>query len=140
MIEYPAKISFDKHEQSYNLEFPDLPGCFTYGETLEEAIEHGKEALSGFLESLDQRMLELPEASTLKGKNIHYITPDKNVAFALLLKLKRQKSGMTQQQVAKVLKISYQTYQRFENPAKSNPTLKTIEKLEKVLEEPLIQL
>lgn len=140
MVEYPAKIIFDRKDRVYNVEFPDLPGCLTYGESLEEAKEHATEALSAFLESLDQRNLKLPSPSKLKGKNIHLIQPDKKVAFAITLRMKRMKSGMTQQQIAKVLNISYQTYQRFENPSKSNPTLGTIEKLEKVLAEPLVKV
>ena len=37
MIQYPAKIIFNKEDSVYDVEFPDLPGCLTYGETLEKA-------------------------------------------------------------------------------------------------------
>jgi len=48
------------------------------------------------------------------------------------------KSGFTQEQIAEILNISYQSYQRFENPSKANPTLKTIARLEEILDENLI--
>ncbi len=75
MIQYPARFSFDKKDRAYNVEFPDLPGCLTFGESLDEALDHAREALSGYLESLDQRQFEIPKASRIKGKNIHLISP-----------------------------------------------------------------
>jgi antitoxin HicB len=36
----------------YLIEFPDLPGCMSDGETVEEAIEHGMEAMEGWIEAV----------------------------------------------------------------------------------------
>ena len=41
-------------------EVPSLPGCLTQGETKEEAIENVKEAIDGYLESLELRGLPIP--------------------------------------------------------------------------------
>jgi antitoxin HicB len=132
MIEYPAKIVYDKVDKNYNVEFPDLPGCFTYGSTIEEAMNYAKEALTGYLESIDLRKIDIPKPSKLKGKNIYYIQPEKKIAFAIWLKSKRIENGLTQKQMADKLNIAFQSYQRFENPHKTNPTLSTIAKLENV--------
>jgi len=140
MIEYPAKIYFDKADKCFLVEFIDLPGCQTYGQTQEEAMSNAVEALSGYLETIDSRKLQIPDPSKHKGKGIYYIKPAKNVAFAVWLRKKRQEIGYTQEQIAQILKIPYQSYQRFENPSKSNPTLKTIAKLEEVLKENLIKV
>jgi len=78
--------------------------------------------------------------SQLKGKDVYWISPDKNGSFAIWLKKSREKLGLSQKQIAKKLKIAYQAYQKFENPIKSNPTLKTIIRLEKVFHEDLIQV
>lgn len=40
---------------------PDLPGCITFGETLEEAKEMAKEAIELYLESLKTHGEELRE-------------------------------------------------------------------------------
>lgn len=140
MITYPAKIAFDEEDKAYNVSFPDLSGCFTYGESVEEAKENAKEALTVYLESIDLRKLKVPKASELKGEDIYYIEPEPNVAFAIWLKQKREDKGYTQEEIAKILGIAYQTYQRFENPTKANPTLKTITKLEKVLNEKVLKI
>ena len=47
---FPAHIF--KDENSFGVEFPDVPGCYTYGETLEDALRYAAEALSGHLEVL----------------------------------------------------------------------------------------
>lgn len=42
-------------------EVPSLPGCVTQGETKEEAMENVKEAIEGYIESLEMRGLPIPE-------------------------------------------------------------------------------
>jgi predicted RNase H-like HicB family nuclease len=39
-------------EGGFWTEVPDLPGCGSQGETLDEAVEMTKDAIGGFLESL----------------------------------------------------------------------------------------
>ena len=140
MIAYPAKFTYDKSDKVYLVEFPDLTGCVTFGENLDEAFKHAIEALSGYLESIDLRSIDIPEPSPLKGKNIHLIQPEKKVAFALWLKIKRKEKGLSQKDVAGLLNITFQTYQRFEDPKKTNPTLATIQKFEKIFGEIVIDV
>jgi len=139
-ISYPAVFKFDLIDKVFNVEFPDLPGCITFGETEEKAISNAQEALTGYLESIDSRKLSIPEPSKIKGKNIKFITPEKNVSFAIWLKKNREKQGLSQKQIAAKLNIAYQTYQRFEDPHKSNPTLKNIIRLEEVFHENLLEV
>lgn len=47
-IAYPAL--FHEENGSYWVEFPDLQGCLTDGDTIEEAYEHAKEALGFYLD------------------------------------------------------------------------------------------
>jgi antitoxin HicB len=137
-ISYPAIIKFSAKDKVFNVEFPDLQGCLTFGESEEEAIKNAQEALTGYLESIDSRKINIPEPSILKGKDIHLITPEKNVSFAIWLKKNREKQELSQKQIARKLNIAYQTYQKFEDPNKSNPTLKTIIRLEEVFHENLL--
>jgi antitoxin HicB len=41
--------------------FPALPGCQTQGETLDEVVAMARDALVGFLESLQERGQSIPE-------------------------------------------------------------------------------
>ena len=140
MIFYPAVIEYEREDDAYNVSFPDLPGCLTFGNTIDDAKENAKEALSAYLESIDSRKLKVPAASELAGSNVFPIAPDTSVGFAIWLKQRREAMGMSQSEVAMHLGIAYQTYQRIEDPARSNPTLKTILKLEKVFEHRLVRI
>lgn len=48
---YPAIFEPDHEEGGYCVYFPDLPGCATEGDTLEDAFDMAKEAMSGWLAS-----------------------------------------------------------------------------------------
>jgi antitoxin HicB len=137
IISYPAKIKYLKEDKSYLVEFPDLPGCLTEGETLDEAKVMAREALTGYLASEFERELRIPTPSALKGKKIYYIEPEPEVSVPILLRKLREKQSLTQGDIAKVLGISYQAYQRLEKPGKSNPTLKTLERIAKVFKKDL---
>ena len=45
-------VVFEKAENNWAAYVPDLPGCMSDGDTPEEAIEHGKDALRSFLLTL----------------------------------------------------------------------------------------
>ena len=66
---------------------------------------------------------------------LHFISEyavevEPNIAFAIMLR--KNRGNKTQIEVADKLNISYQQYQNLENPKKTNPTLKTIAKLQKI--------
>jgi len=57
-------------EGGYTVTVPSLPGCVTYGDTIEEAIEMAKEAIELYLESLKEHDEEIPtEERTLNPKS-----------------------------------------------------------------------
>ena len=54
-------------EGGYTVIVPSLPGCVTYGDTIEEAIEAAREAVELYLESLRAHGEEIPtEEETLE--------------------------------------------------------------------------
>jgi len=137
ILTYPARIKKLSEDRTYLVEFPDLPGCLTEGDSLEEAKQNAKEALTGYLASVFERNLTIPDPSALKGKNVYNIEPEPEVAVPIILKKLRETRKLTQSDIAKALGISYQAYQRLEKPGKSNPTLKTLERLAKVFDKDL---
>ena len=76
---YPALIH---NENGYWIEFPDLEGCQTVGDSFEELLETASEALGLYLVSLVEDGKELPTASDLssiphkKSVEITYIYTD----------------------------------------------------------------
>jgi len=45
---------------TYAVIVPSLPGCLTFGDTVEEALEMAKEAIDAYIESLIARGKEIP--------------------------------------------------------------------------------
>jgi len=131
MISYPAKF-IKAAEGGYIVEFIDIPSCVTEGDTLEEAKAMAKEALSAMLFSLDSRKMTIPDSSLVKKKGVYYIEPELKIAFAITLKKERERMGLSQKEIAKRMNVNWTYYQRIENPRRTNPTLGTIEKLQKV--------
>lgn len=55
------KISLRKEpEGGYTVTVPSLPGCVTYGDTIEEAISMAREAIQLYIESLKAHGEEIP--------------------------------------------------------------------------------
>jgi antitoxin HicB len=54
-------------EGGYTVVIPSLPGCVTYGDTIEEAIKRAKEAIGLYIDSLKEHGEEIPsEEGTLE--------------------------------------------------------------------------
>ena len=128
MLQYPSKIK--KSAGSYLVSFVDFKNINTWGTTLDEARANAEEALNGCLESDFERGFQIPDPSAIKGRNIHSIPVQPHIAIALMLR--KLRAGKTQKEIARKLKISFQVYQRLENPRKANPTIKTLEKVARV--------
>ena len=60
----------DEDEQGYTVTFPDLLGCITEGDTLEEAIHMAKDALAGYLLTSEEDGDEIPAASNLSKTSL----------------------------------------------------------------------
>lgn len=62
---YPAKFYYEK-DGGYSVEVPDLVGCVTQGETLEEAMEMAQDAALGWLLTAIEEEEEIPKPSTME--------------------------------------------------------------------------
>lgn len=61
---YTYKIHLHKEEEGgFTVNVPALPGCITYGENLDEAIDMAKEAIQLYLEELKERGENIPDDS-----------------------------------------------------------------------------
>ena len=125
-MDYYCNISIE--DGGYTVEFPDLPNIITYGSTKDEAIFNAAEALNGALESDVARGFLPSEPAYLKGTPIE-VEPHIEIA----IQLRTIRGSSTQSEIASRLGVPYQSYQRLENPIKGNPSVKTLEKIARVL-------
>lgn len=69
-LKYPATIRrLSKSEGGgYLVEFPDLPGCFADGETIEEALDAAEDAMNSWLSTAKEFNDELPSPDQYSGQ------------------------------------------------------------------------
>ncbi len=123
-ISYPAKIS--KEGDGFIVEIIGLENCVTGGDTREETLFNGAEALSGVLEVMLEEGDDIPLPAE-KGGNCH-IEPAADVQVALLtyFSLKLNESSLAE--LARQLGTSWARAQRLTKPG-GNPTLKKLEQV-----------
>ena len=127
MMKYKAQIKRDG--DGFSVSFPDLPGCFSYGTSLEEAKINASEALDLFLEEANDPKWPLPKAKNHKGENLYWIIPSAEIAIPLMIREARKAKRISQKKAAELLDMKLQTYQKLEYLRKSNPTAMTLLKI-----------
>lgn len=76
MAELTYKIRLQKEpEGGYTVVVPALPGCITYGDNVDHAIEMAKEAIELYIESLFQHGEEIPTDDNVLEYSLH-VSPD----------------------------------------------------------------
>jgi len=60
----------------YNVSFPDFPGCFTCGETFEEAEKNAREALGLWIECLQEEKVKVQKPSRVNVPMITFTLPE----------------------------------------------------------------
>ncbi len=122
-------------EGQYFVQFPDIPNAITLGSTQEDALFMAGDVLNGILASHLDNGYPISEPKYTDGYPVE-VSP--KVAFAI--ELRKARANHTQKEVAEKAGMSYQQYQRLENPHKTNPTLETLYKLQKVFNRPFLAL
>lgn len=61
-MRYPIAIEPGDDQHAWGVVVPDLPGCFSAGETMEEALDHAREAILLHVEGLIDDGQAIPEA------------------------------------------------------------------------------
>lgn len=69
--EYPFIIRHLSNEEGggYLIEFPDLPGCMSDGETIDEAIENGQDAIQAWIEAANKINRPIPHPGELESQS-----------------------------------------------------------------------
>lgn len=65
-MKYMYYAVFTQEDDYIDIVFPDLPGCVTFGDNLEDALYMSKDALEGHLLSLEDEGMSIPNSSTYR--------------------------------------------------------------------------
>ena len=72
-MRFPAVVHKDEGS-SYGVTIPDLPGCFSGGDTLDEALTNAQEAITGHIETLFMAGELLPKTRPLEEHHLNETT------------------------------------------------------------------
>jgi predicted RNase H-like HicB family nuclease len=64
-MRYPILIEEGTEKAAFGVVVPDLPGCFSAGDTLDEALEAAKEAAAAWIDAALDRGMPVPPPSSL---------------------------------------------------------------------------
>lgn len=64
-MKYPIAIEPGDAQQAFGVVVPDLPGCFSAGDTLDEALDNAREAIELWLETMIDDGGAVPEPRSL---------------------------------------------------------------------------
>lgn len=65
-MKFPIAIEPGDAKHAFGVVVPDLPGCFSAGDTIEEAIANAKEAIELWLEAAIDEGMPVPEPSAIE--------------------------------------------------------------------------
>lgn len=71
VLDYPFSVRHLSPEEGggYLIEFPDLPGCMSDGETIEETIENGKDAAACWISAAKESGRAIPKPGQLEKQS-----------------------------------------------------------------------
>ncbi|ACI52414.1 protein of unknown function UPF0150 [Gluconacetobacter diazotrophicus PA1 5] len=66
-MRYPIVIERGSDAEAYGVVVPDLPGCFSAGDTFDEAVSNASEAIALWVEDAIDNGQSIPRPSSLDG-------------------------------------------------------------------------
>jgi predicted RNase H-like HicB family nuclease len=66
-MRYPILIEEGTESAAFGVVVPDLPGCFSAGDTLDEAVEAAKQAAAAWIDTALDQGMPVPAPSTLEA-------------------------------------------------------------------------
>ena len=75
-LKYPYKIETISEEDGggYLISYPDLPGCISDGDTIEETLLNGEDAKKSWLKTAFEKSINISEPNSLQDKYCGRIT------------------------------------------------------------------
>jgi predicted RNase H-like HicB family nuclease/DNA-binding XRE family transcriptional regulator len=133
-MRYPAIVT--REGKYYLAEFPDLPGCQSFAESMEDLAREARDALTVRLRTdLADGEAPAPPSTRLrlpKGAKLLTVAVPAKLAVPLAIRRARQGADLSQAELARKLGVSQQQAAKLEQPD-ANPTIDTLAKVAEAL-------
>jgi antitoxin HicB len=120
--DYPFTIRHLSAEEGggYLIEFPDLPGCMSDGETIEEAIQNGQDAVACWIAAAKESGRAIPKPGQLEKQSGKWVQRvPKSIHLRLVEKARLERVSLNTLVIA-ILAEGLATHKRFKSRRSSN--------------------
>jgi predicted RNase H-like HicB family nuclease len=66
-LHYSMLVEWDPDDDIYVVTVPELPGCYTHGESYEDAVLHGQEAIESWIAAALANGVPIPPPMTARA-------------------------------------------------------------------------
>ena len=96
-LPYRIELMPDQEEGGFVVSFPDLPGCLTIGETIEDAYKNAEDAKQEWLLAAMEDGIEIPEPDSIESYSGQFkLRLPRSLHRQLALQSKREGVSMNQ--------------------------------------------
>lgn len=96
-LPYRLEIVEDQEEGGFVVSYPDLPGCITCGDTIEDAMNNAKDAKKVWIEAALEEGIEINEPDSIEDYSGQFkLRIPKTLHRTLTLNAKREGISMNQ--------------------------------------------
>lgn len=96
-LPYRMEITMDELEGGYVISYPDLPGCLSSGQSIEETIKNGEDAKRAWFEAAIEQGFEISEPDHLSSYSGQFkLRLPKTLHRDLVLQAKREGVSLNQ--------------------------------------------
>ena len=71
-MRYPVAIELGDEQHAFGVIIPDLPGCFSAGDTLDEALHNAEEAILAWIDAAMDGNEPIPQPSAIDSLRAHH--------------------------------------------------------------------
>ena len=130
---FPATFEWNDTDHIYYVRFPDIPNCFTDGNTVADALENAADILSLMLCDRESNNAEIPSPSPLQSVQIpaagfvNLITADTDSYREIIerennpIKYASKQAGLNTSKLAHLLGAPYRTVQNWDSGRRMPP-------------------
>ena len=96
-LPYRLEIVEDQEEGGYVVSYPDLPGCITCGDTIEDAMNNAKDAKKAWIEAALEEGIEINEPDSIEDYSGQFkLRIPKTLHRTLALRARKEGISMNQ--------------------------------------------
>jgi len=73
VLKYHVMLRWEPEDEVYTVWVPSLPGCVTFGKTIDEALDMARDAIEGYVQTLIAHGEEVPTDEDIIDRTVEIV-------------------------------------------------------------------